>query len=96
MQSEHGSCSKSALNKQNVPCYHDTSYVKSLAEAPKTVKTGVKETAGKTFAAPMDDDSSGITSTEASDSVSDGAKEQLLSTEQSLLDELQDIIATFG
>lgn len=96
MQSEHGSCSKSALNKQNISCYRGTFYAKGLAEAPGTANAGVKETAGKTFAAPVDDDSSGTASPEASDSVADGAKEQLLSTEQSLLDDLQDIIATFG
>lgn len=96
MQSEHGSCSKSALNKQNVSCYRGISYAKSLAEVPGTTNAGVRETAGKTFATPEYDDSSGTASPEASDFVADGAKEQLLSTEQSLLDELQDIINTFG
>lgn len=96
MQSEHDGCSKSAPNKQNVSCHGSTSYAESLAEAPGTANAGVKETAGKAFATPVYDDSSGTASPEASDSVSDGAKEQLLSTEQSLLDEVQDIIATFG
>lgn len=96
MRSNYSGRSKPAASQQHAGFYRGTFDTNGLAEAPDTTNAGVKQTAGKTPATPVDGNSAGAASPEAGASAAAGVEEQLYAAEKSLLDKLQDTFATFG